>query len=172
MIIIEELYLNLAKRNGWTYSSIDGRPYFMKDGKYAMPDETTTDEDKKLLASILSEGSPEMAELILLCWNNGIIISGPCSGIRKFHNKPPFSLHFSFKSSRDIIDPLYTDLQAIFPMFKHMYREDNNIIRYDIDYPLGEKELTVAESDEIFFILKSQLQVELDNLKNKKSIKV
>ena len=165
---MEELYIELARRNGWSYSVSDGRPYFMKDGKYAIPDETTTEEDKELLANIISEGSLEMAQLILLCWNNGIVISGPCSGIREFHNKPPFSLHFSFKASKDLIDPLFANMQETFPSFNHMYREDNGLIRYDIDYPLMGKELTVNESDEIFSIIRGQLQMKLDNIKSKK----
>ena len=165
---MEEIYLQLAQRNGWSYSLSDGRPYFMKNGNYAIPDETTTEEDKELLANIISEGSKEMAQLILICWNNGIIISGPCSGIREFHNNPPFSLHFSFKASRDLIDPLFVNIREIFPTFNHMYREDNDLIRYDIDYPLKEKELTAIEADNVFSIIKEQLQMELDNFKNKK----
>ncbi len=165
---MEEVYIQLAERNGWSYSSIDGKPYFMKDGKYAIPDETTTEEDKKLLASIISEGSSEMAQLIELCWDNGIIISGPCSGIREFHDDPPFALHFSFKASKDIIDPLYSKLQDEFPTFDHMYRETNDLVRYDIDYFLEGKELTTEESDEIFSVIKDQLQLQLNNSKNKK----
>ncbi len=165
---MEEIYRELAKRNGWSYSVSDGRPYFMKNGKYAIPDETTTEEDKELLANIVSEGSIEMAQLILLCWNNGIIISGPCSGIREFHENSPFSLHFSFKASKDLINPLIACLQETFPEFKHMYREENGLIRYDIDYPLKGKELTVAESDEIFSIIKEQLHMGLDNLKGQR----
>lgn len=165
---MEEIYKQLAQRNGWDYSLSDGRPYFMKNGKYATPDETTTDEDKELLANIISEGSIEMAQLIILCWNNGIIISGPCSGIREYHDKQPFSLHFSFKASKDFIDPLYASLQGIFPKFNHMYREDYGLIRYDIDYPLEGKELTQAESNQIFSVIKAQVQIELDILKNAK----
>ena len=165
---MEELYLQLANRNGWSYSVSDGRPYFMKNGKYAIPDETTTEEDKELLANVISEGSSEMAQLILLCWNNGIIISGPCSGIRECHDKPPFSLHFSFKASKDLIDPLFANVRETFPTFKHMYREDKGLIRYDIDYFLEGKELTVTDSDEIFSAIKNQLQLTLDNSKTKK----
>lgn len=165
---MEELYIELAKRNGWSYSVSDGRPYFMKNGKYAIPDETTTDEDKEILANIISEGSIEMAQLIVLCWNNGIIISGPCSGIREFHDEPPFSLHFSFKASRKLIEPLCANLQDTFPMFIHLCREDNGLIRYDITYPLEGKELTTIESDEIFFTIRNQLQIELNNSKSKK----
>lgn len=165
---MEELYLQLAERNGWSYSFDGGRPYFMKDGKYAIPDETTTEEDKELLASVISEGSLEMAQLILLCWNNGIIISGPCSGIREFHNKPPFSLHFSFKASKDLIDPLFAILRETFPSFNHIYRKDNDLIRYDIDFPLNGMELTVDKSNEIFSIIRGQLQIVLDNSKEKK----
>ena len=161
---MNEVYKELADRNGWSYSDSDGRPYFMKDGNYAIPDETTSDEDKEILANIISEGSSEMAQLILLCWDNGIIISGPCSGIREFHKDPPHSLHFSFKASKDLIDPIYADIQETFPTFDHLYRQDNGLIRYDIDYPLKGKELTVTESNEIFSVIKGQVQVELDNL--------
>ena len=163
---MEEIYKQLAQRNGWDYSLSDGRPYFMKNGKYATPDETTTEEDKELLANIISEGSIEMAQLIILCWNNGIIISGPCSGIREYHDKQPFSLHFSFKAEKDFIDPLYASLRNTFPTFNHLYREDHDLIRYDIDYPLEGKELTTAESDQIFSVIKAQVQIELDILKN------
>lgn len=165
-----EAYKQLAERNGWSYSLSDNRPYFMKDGKYAIPDETTSKEDKELLATIISEGSKEMAQLILLCWDNGITISGPCSGIRDFHVEKTFSLHFSFESSKDIIDPIYKDLQEVFPTFNHMYRQkDNNIVRYDIDYILGEKELTTDESDKIFSTIKEQLEIELKNKSSKKN---
>ena len=161
---MEDAYLELAQRNGWNYSNSDGRPYFMKDGNYAIPDETTSEEDKDILANIISEGSIEMAELIKLCWNNNIKISGPCSGIREYHDKPPFSLHFSFMAEKVLIDPLYESLQNIFPAFNHLYRESNGMIRYDIDYYLNGKELTVDESNEIFFIIKKQLQFELGNI--------
>ena len=169
VIKMEEAYKKLAERNGWSYSISDNRPYFMKDGKYAVPDETTSKEDKELLAIIISEGSSEMAQLIQICWDNGIDISGPCSGIRKFHDKPPFSLHFSFKGKKDIIDQLYHSLQSIFPSFNHMYREENGLIRYDIDYPLNGIELSVQQSDEIFSIIRNQLQKELNDNKAKKT---
>ena len=165
---MEELYLQLAKRNGWNYSLSNNRPYFMKNGNYAVPDETTTEEDKELLANIISEGSSEMAQLILLCWNNGIIISGPCSGIREFHDNPPFYLHFSFKASKDLIDPLFANIREIFPSFNHMYRENNGLVRYDIDYPLKGTELSTIEADRVFSVIKDQLKIVLDNYKTKK----
>ena len=63
---------------------------------------------------------------------------------------------------------IFASMKEIFPAFNHMYREDNGLIRYDIAYPLAGKELTVAESDEIFSRIKGQLQIELDNLKSQK----
>ena len=169
VIIMNEAYKKLAERNGWSYSESDNKPYFMKDGSYAIPDETTTDEDKELLANIISEGSSEMAQLILLCWNNGITISGPCSGIREFHDKPPISLHFSFKASKEIIDLLFNSLQSTLSTFHHMYRESNGLVRYDIDYFLEEKELSAKESNDIFAVIKNQLQNSLDIIDNKKT---
>lgn len=165
---MEEVYRKLAERNGWSYSVSDNRPYFMKDGKYVIPDETTSEEDKELLASIISEGSKEMAQLIQLCWDNGIIISGPCSGIREFHDKPPISLHFSFTGKKDIIDSLYNSLKIEFPDFNHMYREVNGMMRYDINYFLNGKELTTKESDMIYSIIKNQLQMKINNDEIKK----
>ena len=52
-----ELYKALAERNGWNFSMSNNRPYFMKNGNYAIPDENTSEEDKELLASIIAEGS-------------------------------------------------------------------------------------------------------------------
>lgn len=161
-------YKELADRNGWNYCELDNRPYFMKDGKYAAPDETTSDEDKELLANIISEGSKEMAQLIQICWDNEIGISGPCSGIREYHDEPPISLHFSFTGKKDIIQPLYHDLQSQYPEFKHLIREDNGSVKYDFDYVLNGKELSTEDSDMIFSVLKAQLQTELDNNEEKK----
>ena len=158
---MDELYRNLAERNGWSYSVTDNRPYFMKDGKYAVPDGTTSDEDKELLANIISEGSTEMEQLILLCWDNGVNISGPCSGIKEFHNKPPHSLHFTFNGNNDLIEPLYQKLLITFPNFKHLCREQNNTIRYDIDYPLNGIELTTEQSNQIFSIIKEEFELEI-----------
>ena len=137
----------------------------MKDGKYAIPDETTSQEDKELLASIISEGSQEMSQLIQLCWNNGIIISGPCSGIKEFHKNPPVALHFGFIAQASIIDPLYNSLQTALPNINHLYRAENDLVRYDITYMLNNNKLSAQQSNEIFFIIKNQLQMELDNLK-------
>lgn len=170
MVIVMEnknpilMYEELAKRNNWQLSIQDNRPYFMKDGNYAIPDETTSLEDKILLAHIISEGSHKMAELILNCWENNIIISGPCSGIAKFHDKKPSYLHFSFKAKEDIIKPLYEDLRNIFPQFDHLFRQGSNgNIRYDIDYLLNGKELTEEEADNIFAIINDNLNLVLSN---------
>ena len=166
---MEEVYEQLAKRNGWSYSFEGNRPYFMKkEGGYAVPDETTSEEDKQLLAAIISEGSSEMAQLILLCWDNGIIISGPCSGIREYHDEPPFSLHFAFIASKDFIDPLYNSLKDTFPTFDHMYRDKHNLIRYDISYVLKDKELSKEDSDKIFSIMREQVQSQLGSLEENK----
>lgn len=165
---MEKVYKQLAERNGWSYSMDDSRPYFMKNGDYATPDETTSKEDKELLANIISEGSEELAQLILLCWDNNLKISGPCSGIRKFHEKQPFSLHFCLKAPMDIIEPLHKELQEIFPDFDHLVRVKEELARYDINYFLKGKELTQEESDSIFSIIRKQLELELENKKDNK----
>ena len=87
---LESIYKALAERNNWSFSwngEVGNRPYFMKNGNYAVPDETTSLEDKELLAEIISEGSNEMKKLIVDCWNNGVKISGPCSGIKEYHKE-------------------------------------------------------------------------------------
>ena len=164
-----ELFQQLADRNGWRFVMEEGRPYFMKmEGGYAVPDEKTSEEDKELLANIIAEGSIEMQNLILNCWRNNINISGPCSGIREFHENLPFALHFSFKAQKDIIEPLYNSLQTELSALNHMYREENDLIRYDITYPLNGNGLSTQQSNEIFSIIKNQLQTVLDNLIIKK----
>ena len=160
-----ETYKQLAERNNWELSISDNRPYLMKNGKYAVPDEQTSEEDKELLANIIAEGSIEMANLILNCWKNNIEISGPCSGIREFHDKQPFSLHFSFNGPAEIIKPLANSIQAIFPNFSHLLREKNNQLRYDVDYFLDKKELTADEADQIFAVFNEQLNKVLTSKK-------
>ena len=163
----EEIYKDLANRNGWEYSFYDGRPYFMKNGNYAEPNEETSEADKIILAEIVSEGSSEMAKLILMCWKNGIKISGPCSGIREFHDKAPISLHFCFIGESDLIGSLYEQLKTVFPSFDHLYRNINESDdRYDINFYLGDKELSKEESDFIFSIINNQLSMVIQN-KNK-----
>lgn len=156
---MEEFFLQLSERNDWSYSVVDGRPYFMKNGKYAVPDEKTSEEDKEMLAKIISEGSEEMAQLILLCWNNGITISGPCSGIKEFHNNPPHSLHFSFNGEKELIEPLHQRLSTLFPNFTHLCRNQNDTLRYDIDYPLNGMGLTTEQSNQIFSIIKEEFEL-------------
>ncbi len=158
---MDEVYRKLAERNGWSYSVSGNRPYFMKNGKYAVPDETTSEEDKEMLARIISEGSTEMAQLILLCWDNGITISGPCSGIREFHTDPPYSLHFSFTGRKDLIESLHHRLLIRFPSFNHLYREGEDTTRYDINYPLNGIELTTEQSNQIFSIIKEEFELEI-----------
>ena len=61
------IYKELAVRNGWDFS-MDmeyNRPYFMQNGNYAIPTSNTTQEDKELLASIISEGSDKLKTIIL-----------------------------------------------------------------------------------------------------------
>ena len=130
----DQIYRKLAERNGWVYSVIDGRPYFMKDGKYATPTEETSTKDKMLLASAISEGSSAMARLILTCWNNGIKIAGPCSGIRSEHAEQPKALHFGFTG-----EPIY-----------------------DFNYFLDGKELTTDEANIIFEVMSFKLQTLLE----------
>ena len=165
---MDDIYKSLAERNNWSYTTDDGRPYFMKDGKYAVPDEKTSEEDKKLLANIISEGSSEMEELILLCWDNGITISGPCSGIREFHSNPPYMLHFSFTGRKDLIGSLYQRLLIVFPNFNHLYRENDDNMRYDINYPLNGIELTTEQSNQIFSTIKEELKLEIEKSQIKK----
>jgi hypothetical protein len=160
-----ETYKQLAERNNWELSISDNRPYFMKNGRYAVPDDQTSEEDKELLANIIAEGSIEMANLILNCWKNNIEISGPCSGIREFHDKQPFSLHFSFLGPAEIIKPLADRIQAIFPNFSHLLREKDNKVRYDINYFLDNKELTADEADQIFSVFNEQLNQVLESKK-------
>ena len=153
-----ELFQQLADRNGWRFVMEEGRPYFMKmEGGYAVPDEKTSEEDKELLANIIAEGSIEMQNLILNCWRNNINISGPCSGIREFHDKPPINLHFAFIGPKEIVKPLSESITAIYPDFGHFLREKDNQVRYDINYFLDNKELTADEADQIFSVFNEQL---------------
>lgn len=153
---MEEVYKKLAERNGWRFAMQDDRPYFMKDGNYATPDETTSEEDKELLATIISEGSDEMKQLILTCWDNAIRISGPCSGIKEFHKKNPICLHFGMIGQNKILSLLYQRISAVYPGFNVYYREEDN--RLDINYSLKGKELTVIESNTLFEIIRKELE--------------
>ena len=163
---MEEEYKKLAERNGWTYSVSDNRPYFMKNGNYAVPGENTYQEDKEFLASIISEGSIEMARLIVTCWNNNIGVKGPCSGIEEYHDKHPFALHFTFVAGKDVIEPLVQNIQSLFPNFNYLCREQGDKIRFDINYVLENKTLTVEESDAIFRIFREQLELIIGNNKS------
>ena len=168
MIENEESYRALANRNGWTYSVVEDRPYFMKNGNYATPDEQTPQEDREMLAYIISEGSEEMQKLILNCWANGLKISGPCSAIREYHDKQPIALHFAFIGNTDLVNSICENIKTIFPSFEHLCRNKNNgETRYDIDYALNGKELTNDESNAIFKIFNEQFQAALDNEKSK-----
>ncbi len=152
-----EEYEELAKRNGWIYSMSDGRPYFMKDGDYASPDETTSKEDKDFLAEIISEGSNEMKKTILMCWENGITISGPCSGITDYHKgKDVVYVHFSFAGEKEKITELYQKLQVPFPDFHHSLSERKGLTRYDFVYQT--EPLALEESNGIFEIVNEALK--------------
>ena len=163
---MEEEYKALAERNNWNYVVEDGRPYFMKkDGGYAIPDENTTEEDKEMLAEAIAEGSSELAKLIITCWDNHIGISGPCSGILEYHpqDKPPVRTHFTIIASREIVEMLYNNMQMAFPDYEYLVRENSNgTVRFDIDYWLNGKVLTVEEADNIFLSIHEQLKIVLN----------
>ena len=155
----KEIYKKLADDNGWEFNLDENeRPYFMQDGRYAIPNETTSENDKKLLANIISEGSKELENLILNCWSNDLIIAGPCSGIKEFHKNRPTNLHFGVSGSNEIIYPLSEELNKIFPDFIHLYRKlEYGLFRYDLDYLLENKELSKEESDAIFETINKKL---------------
>ena len=159
------MYQNLAKRNNWNFGITNDRPYFMKDGEYAKPDKTTSDEDKKLLAEIISEGSDEMAKLIIKCWDNNISISGPCSGIKAFHKNETYGPHFAFLTDNSTLKKLDTNLKNEFPDFYFLLRDQ----RLDFNYFTGDKELTKEEADQIFKkineILEKTLEIEKEDQK-------
>lgn len=161
---MEEQYKALAERNGWDYSFDGERPYFMKAGRYAVPDDNTSEEDKELLANVISEGSIELERLILLCWDNGIAISGPCSGIDKYHSKQPVHLHFSCTASKELIDSLTQNLQAIFPNFGLMLRDMNGQTRLDIRFTT-QNGITQEQSDAIFSVIRDNLEYEISKQK-------
>ena len=160
-----ELYKALADRNGWDFSISDNRPYFMKNGNYAIPNENTSLEDKELLASIIAECSNKLKDIILKCWNNNIIVSGPCSGIKEFHESNPISLHIGIMGPEEIIYYMQQTMQSIFPEFNHMVRESKGLIRYDMSYFLQGKELTTEQSDTIFGTFDEQLNILLNEQK-------
>ncbi len=165
--------VELAERNNWNFSMDieDNRPYFMKDGKYAAPDETTTKEDKELLAGIISEGSDELKKAILICWENNLKIAGPCSGIKEEHKNQPHSVHFGVMGPEDMIMPLCENLKAKLPDYDHMYRENtNNTARYDFDYFLKGKNLSKEESNTIFKVIVSSLEDTLGIHDDKKAL--
>ena len=166
----EEIYKALAERNGWDFSMNNNRPYFMKDGKYATPSENTSDDDKALLANIISEGSENLRDIILTCWKNGISISGPCSGIRSEHKEPPFALHFGITATKDITEQLYQGLQEELPNCNHSLRgKEATTPRYDLSLFLSsnEIELTKDQSEEIFAVVLSRLNNVLEAKKEK-----
>ena len=163
-------YEELAKRNGWKFFVQDNRPYFYsQEGGYAIPDKNTSLSDKELLANIIAEGSDEMEKLIIKCWDNDIKISGPCSGIREFHENPPMYLHFAFIGPVEIIEPLHVEIESAFPNFNDYYRDPiDGIVRYDVSYILEGKELTKEESNAIFKVISEKLDIILDMYKEVK----
>lgn len=167
-----ELYEELAKRNNWSFSinSDDNRPYFMKDGKYAIPDEYTSDEDKQLLAAIIAEGSEELAKLIITCWNNNLIVAGPCSGIIEFHDKEPFALHFGVSGKKEIITALYDELMIFLPDLAHRIRDVEDGTRYDLNYFLKGKEISKEEANQIFKAINISLEKILEISEKEKTI--
>lgn len=164
-----KIYEELAKRNGWDFSMSNGLPYFMENGRYAIPDGHTTNEDKELLATIISEGSDELKKIILMCWDNGIKISGPCSGIKEFHAKDPYYLHMGLIANNEIVFPLYESLKNIFPDMVHLCRDQyevnhgpdlikiEGVSRYDFSLPLKNRTLSKEEAEEVFRIIKDEL---------------
>lgn len=155
---MEKIYQALAERNGWNYCDIDGRPYFMKDGRYATPDEHTSEEDKELLSTIISEGSMEMKTLIEMCWNHNIKIGGPCSGIKEFHMKNPVCLHFAMIGNQKVLLPLYKRIDDDYPGFDVDYRREETGDRLDIAFSLKDKELTTKQSDVLFELIRKELE--------------
>ena len=165
-----DAYKALAERNGWEFSMIDNRPYFKKDGNYAVPDENTSREDKELLASIISEGSENLRNIILTCWENGITITGPCSGIREEHDEPPYSLHFGITSSKELASLVNQRLSEQLPNCNHLLRENpDNSYRYDLGLPLRSAgiELSKDQSEQIFKVIFDQLNNVLEENKEK-----
>ncbi len=183
----KKMYEELALRNGWRFSIDNNRPYFMGDDGYAVPTESTTLEDKRMLAEAIAEGSDEMVELILLCWENGINIAGPCSGIREAHdeNNPPYYLHFTFIAKKEVLEPLYAAIEEAFPLgdgekfpyFSCLLREkssleNDGLFRLDFSYSLGpvghvENYLNKEQADAIFAELKKRLESVLEEIRNK-----
>ena len=157
---MEEVYIELSKRNNWKYFVQDNRPYFYsQEGGYAVPDDKVSIEDKELLASIIAEGSEELAKIAVTCWNNNILISGPCSGIDEYHqDKDNVILHVSFIGPMEIIKPLYDRIKAIYPLYisDDLRLVKNGLTRIDIGYSVG-KGITHEEANEIFRNIRREL---------------
>ena len=165
--------VNLAERNNWDFSmdTENNRPYFMKNGDYVTPDETTSKEDKELLAGIISEGSDELKKAILICWDNNLKIAGPCSGIKEEHKNKPHSAHFGVVGPEDMIMPLCENLKVKLPDYNHMYRENmDKTARYDFSYFLNGKDLSKEESEVIFKVIVSSLEETLGIHNDKKAL--
>ena len=123
-------YEELAKRNGWDFY-FDERPYFLKDGKYATPDETTSLEDKEMLAKIIAEGSTELESIILLSWENALKVGGPCSGIREAHKNTPIYLHCAIIGDSERLNYLYEMIYPLYPDFVRLTPGNGGEIRFD-----------------------------------------
>ena len=159
----ETVYKALAERNGWYYFLEGERPYFYKNDVYAVPDETTSEEDKELLAEIISEGSVELKKLLIDCWNNKIKIGGPCSGIKEFHDPiEDHHLQFRFIGSEEFLIPLYTRIKEALPNLIHHIRINSD--EKDNYYSIHtDNSLTIEESNAIYAIIREQLQICLNH---------
>ena len=153
-----KIYKNLAERNNWDFSiGEDNKPYFMKDNNLSIPDEFTSEDDKLLLASIISEGSEELLKLILNCWENNIEIAGPCSGIKEFHAKEPVIMRFGISSTPETVLSLYEELARIMPDSYHLVKIEDGKIKYVFNHLLRENTLTKDESNQVFKIINDTL---------------
>ena len=73
---MNEVFRELAERNGWSYSISENRPYFMKNGNYAIPDETTSEEDKEQALKFLKDNNMETTMLVYtLLLRNTILLT-------------------------------------------------------------------------------------------------
>ena len=58
---------------------------------------------------------------------------------------------------------LYNNMQMAFPDYEYLVRENSNgTVRFDIDYWLNGKVLTVEEADNIFLSIHEQLKIVLN----------
>ncbi len=156
------IYEALAARNNWDFVNKDGRPYFYEkekerkigqSRKYAVPNATTTEKDKRLLAEILCEGSDEMKLLILKCWDNGLKFDEACSCIKEHHapDSKFYGLHFCFIGPQDKMSALCELLKNDFPepLLRENDKEPGITVRLDVHKSIT-RGLTKEESDAVF----------------------